>query len=314
MLLTTPVPDDFFECPPLSAKEIQDFRELGIAAMHDLLELTKLQGGPADWTLVKNGPKVQIYMTKHNDIPTYLGTTQIESTLEEMQAIFSSVTTAQARGVIADYFPNLRDMVCLYDLTDRVANVPHHTLTINWVLLTSPLRGVIVKNRDWCYVEHNQDVVIDGKKAWIRAFKHVDIAACPDLEAKYGIIRGHMVLAGFIYIETDRPGILKVLEFHHNNHLGQLDVGMIADFMVTKTAEIQYNSMNMMQNNLHSHRLSCLDFLPSHSLVPKHSRAKCAVCLRNFSTFTRKSNCRGVARYALDLLHGSSLTCTGDMQ
>ncbi|CAK4638008.1 unnamed protein product [Aphanomyces euteiches] len=106
-------------------------------------------------------------------------------------------------GLIAAYFPNLLDNVRLYTITDPLANIPHHAVTINWMLLCSPLRGVIVKDRDWCYVEHQQDVIIDGKKAWLRALKHVDIAACPDLEAKYGIIRGQILRAGFIYMETD---------------------------------------------------------------------------------------------------------------
>ncbi|KAG9406450.1 hypothetical protein AC1031_002769 [Aphanomyces cochlioides] len=231
-------------------------------------------------------------MSKLDSIPTFLGTTRIESTLDEIRAIFTSLTTSDVRLLIEKHFPNLLDAVCLYNITDPSANISHYAVTINWALLSSPLRGVIVKNRDWCYVEHYQDVVIDGKKGWLRVMKHVDIAACPDLEDKYGIIRGHMLLAGFIYLETDRPNIIQVFELHHNDPRGQLDMSMIGDFMITKAADIRYHSMSTMQININSHRLSSLEYLPVHSLAPKHSRAKCAVCLRTFGAFSRKSNCR----------------------
>ncbi|KAG9406456.1 hypothetical protein AC1031_002775 [Aphanomyces cochlioides] len=294
MPLKTPVADDFFHCPPLTADQIHEFRAHGATAMRDLLAYTQLQGGPVEWTLLTNtnGPKVQMYTSKKDNVPIFLGKTKIESTLDEIRAIFTSPTTADVRELIAAYFPNLLDNVRLYNITDPLANIPHHAVTINWMLLCSPLRGVIVKHRDWCYVEHQQDVIIDGKNAWLRALKHVDIAACPDLEAKYGIIRGQILRAGFIYMETDRPGVLQVFEFHHNDPRGQLDMAMIGDFMVAKTAEIQCHSMNMMQTHIDSQRLSRLEYLPSHSLVAKHSRVKCAVCLRHFGTFSRKSNCR----------------------
>ncbi|KAH9153240.1 hypothetical protein AeRB84_004480 [Aphanomyces euteiches] len=292
MPLMTPVADDFFQCPLLTIEEIQEYQAQGMDAMRNLLACTQLQGGPVDWTLHTNGPNVQIYTCKQDDIPMYLGTTQIESTLDEIRSIFTAPTTADVRELIAAYFPNLLDNVRLYTITDPLANVPHHAVTINWLLHRSPMRGVILKNRDWCYVEHQQDVIIDGKNAWLHAFKHVDVAGVPSLEAQYGIVRGKMLLTGFIYMETDRPGVLQVFEFHHNDLRGQLDMAMIGDFMVAKTAEIQCHSMNMMQTNLISQRLSRLDYLSEHSIVPKHARTKCAVCLRKFGTFSRKSNCR----------------------
>ncbi|KAG9406455.1 hypothetical protein AC1031_002774 [Aphanomyces cochlioides] len=290
MPLKTPIADGFFSCSPLTNEEVHDFRAQGVDAMRDLLACTKLQGGPVDWTLLTNSAKVQIYTTKQDDLLMFLRTIQIESTLDEVRSIFTAPTTDDVRKLIAAYFPNILDNVRLYNITDPMANIPHHAVTINWLLLSSPLRGIIVKNRDWCYVEHQQDVIIDGKKAWLRAMKHV--AVCPDLEAKYGIIRGQANLAGFIYMETDRPGILQVLELHHDDLRGQIDMSMMGDFMTAKTGEIKYHSMNMMQTNLISHRLSRLDFLSEQSTVPKHSRSKCRVCLRKFGTFSRKSNCR----------------------
>ncbi|KAH9161725.1 hypothetical protein LEN26_001293 [Aphanomyces euteiches] len=292
MPLKTPIADEFFACTPLTHEQVHDFRAQGVDAMRDLLACTKLEGGPVDWTLLTNSAKVKIYTTKQDDLPMFLGTIQIESTLDEVRSIFTAPTTDDVRELITAYFPNILDNIRLYNITDPMANIPHHAVTINWLLLSSPLRGIIVKNRDRCYLEHQQDVIIDGKKAWLRAMKHVDIAACPDLEAKYGIIRGQANLAGFIYMETGRPGILQVLELHHDDLRGQIDMSMMGDFMTAKTAEIQFHSMNMMQTNLISHRLSRLDFLSERSTVPKHSRSKCRVCLRKFGTFSRKSNCR----------------------
>ncbi|CAK4976638.1 unnamed protein product [Aphanomyces euteiches] len=182
---------------------------------------------------------------------SFLGTTEVESTLDEVRAIFTAPTTADVRRVNAAYFPDVMDEVRLYTLSTPTEDRPHHLSSVSWAVFRSPLQGRIVRYRDYCTIEHLEDVEIDGKKAWIRACKSIVLPACPDLENK--------------------PGILRVTELEH----------LIGAMLMTMMAESQYESMNSMQKNVYAHRLCHVTFLPSSALVRKRSRTKCAVCLKN---------------------------------
>ncbi|KAG9406515.1 hypothetical protein AC1031_002836 [Aphanomyces cochlioides] len=287
-----PVPDDFFNPPPLSPDKIEELRAVGYRAQRDLLEYTKLTGGPVEWTLHTNESKVQVYTAREGNLPLFLGTTEFESTLDEVRAIFTAPTTADVRRVNAAYFPDVLDEVRLYTLSTPTEDRPHHLSSVSWTVLGSPLQGRIVRYRDFCNIEHLEDVEIDGKKAWIRTCKSIVLPACPDFEKKHGIIRAEFIHSGFIYMETDSPGTLRVTELQHVSLNGQVNGDMIGAVLMTIMAESQYDSMNSMQKNVYAHRLCQLTFLPSSALVSKHSRTKCTVCLKKFGTFTRKTNCR----------------------
>ncbi|KAH9100261.1 hypothetical protein LEN26_016017 [Aphanomyces euteiches] len=109
-LLKMPVPDDFFNPPPLAADKIQELRAVGYRAQRDLLEYTKLTGGPVEWTLHTNE-------AREGNLPLFLGTTEVESTLDEVRAIFTAPTTSDVRRVNAAYFPDVLDEVRLYTLS-----------------------------------------------------------------------------------------------------------------------------------------------------------------------------------------------------
>ncbi|CAK4748271.1 unnamed protein product [Aphanomyces euteiches] len=247
MSLKTPVPDDFFNPPPLSATKVDELRAIGHRARRDLLEYTKMKGGPIEWTLHTNDGKVQVYTAREENLPLFLGTTLIESTLDEVRAIFTAPTTADIRRINSAYYPDILD-------------------------------------------EHLEDVSIDGKKAWIRAFKSVELIACPELERRYGIIRAEFLHSGYIFMETDKIGTLRVIELQHVAPNGHVHGDLIGAMLVTLAVESQYNSMNSMQNNVYAHRLCQLSYLPSTVVGSKQPRTKCSVCLKKFGTFTRKDS------------------------
>ncbi|KAH9159133.1 hypothetical protein LEN26_002495 [Aphanomyces euteiches] len=93
-------------------------------------------------------------------------------------------------------------------------------------------------------------------------------------------------------METDKPGILRVTELEHFSPNGRVTGDVIGAMLMASFAESQYNSMNSMQANVYAHRLCQVSYLPLAACVNKHSRTKCAVCLKKFGTFARKSNCR----------------------
>ncbi|KAF0743878.1 hypothetical protein Ae201684P_003957 [Aphanomyces euteiches] len=157
-LLKMPVPDDFFNLPPLAPDKIQELRAVGYRAQRDLLEYTKLTGGPVEWTLHTNESKVQVYTAREGNLPLFLGTTEVESTLDEVRAILTAPTTSDVRRVNAAYFPDVLDEVRLYTLSTPTEDRPHHLSSVSWTVLGSPLQGRIVRYRDFCNIEHLEDV------------------------------------------------------------------------------------------------------------------------------------------------------------
>ncbi|CAK4097907.1 unnamed protein product [Aphanomyces euteiches] len=315
MTLQTPVPDDFFHPPPLSPDKIEELRAIGHRAKRDVLEYSKLTGGPVEWTLITSDAKTQVYTAREGNLPLFLGTTEIETTLDETRAIFTAPTTADARRVNAAYLPDVLDEVRLYTLSAPTEDRPHHFSFVSWILHRSPFQGRIVRHRDLCAVQHLEDVEIDGKKAWLEAYKSVVLPACPDFEKKHGVIRAEFVHVGIIYMETDKPGILRVYHLEHVDPHGQVSGDMIGNILMYKMSEGQYIAMNAMQNNVYAHRLSHVSYLASASYVNKNSRSKCAVCLKKFGTFTRKSNCRRCGE--VSLLHALKrlmTSCLGGLQ
>ncbi|KAG9405196.1 hypothetical protein AC1031_004305 [Aphanomyces cochlioides] len=175
--------------------------------------------------------------------------TEIESTLDEVRAIFTAPTTSDVRRDDAAYFPDVLDEVRLYTLSTPTEEIDRTTFRPS----VGPSCDRLFKDL-LCDIEtsaHLEDAEIDGKKAWIRACKSIVLPACPDLEKKYGIIRAEFIHSGFIYMETDRPGILRVTELEHFSPNGRVTGDVIGAMLMTSFAESQYNSMNSMQTNVY---------------------------------------------------------------
>ncbi|CAK4439345.1 unnamed protein product [Aphanomyces euteiches] len=177
-LLKMPVPDDFFNLPPLAPDKIQELRAVGYRAQRDLLEYTKLTGGPVEWTLHTNESKVQVYTAREGNLPLFLGTTEVESTLDEVRAILTAPTTSDVRRVNAAYFPDVLDEVRLYTLSTPTEDRPHHLSSVSWTVLGSPLQGRIVRYRDFCNIEVVCSKVCSTKWKLIMANLRVQLRVC----------------------------------------------------------------------------------------------------------------------------------------
>ncbi|KAH9105652.1 hypothetical protein AeMF1_018598 [Aphanomyces euteiches] len=260
--LPIPVPIDFFQCPPMSALDIKKYRGIGVQAAQDLIDFTRLTNGPIDWVLHTHSKAVQMYTARHENIPIFCLLSEIEASFDDIIAIFLKTTTADLRQTNSAFFPNVLDKVRLANVTLPSDDRPNHCLGLNWLLLTTPLRGFIVKYRDFYYIEHQDECIIDGKRAWIKADSSLW-----------------------------RRRRREVIELQHNRPNGQLE-GPVADILMTKQALMQYKGMGSTQRVVRSYQLSKLSFLSEDSLVPAHMRSKCTICLKKFGTFQRKTHCR----------------------
>ncbi|KAG9410827.1 hypothetical protein AC1031_018851 [Aphanomyces cochlioides] len=121
--------------------------------------------------------------------------------------------------------------------------------------------------------------------------KHVEIPGVVDLEPKYGIIRGEYVHNGFLYIETDRPGVLELVAVYHVKPNGQLN-SPIGEFFLSKALAGHYRATKDTERVVRMLKLSQLHYLDPSCLQPLHSRSKCELCVKVFSRTSKKTNCR----------------------
>ncbi|KAG9403277.1 hypothetical protein AC1031_005923 [Aphanomyces cochlioides] len=124
-------------------------------------------------------------------------------------------------------------MVPLYNLTLPTAENSYLYQSLNWTLFDTPLQGCLISCRDISYVEHQEVVEIEGRKAYILSMTSTEIPGVDDLEHKYGIVRGKLLHSGFLFIETDRPGVLEFLSTHHNRPNGNGN-GAMGKFILRK--------------------------------------------------------------------------------
>ncbi|CAK4619290.1 unnamed protein product [Aphanomyces euteiches] len=293
--LKLPLADDFFQLPALTADEVERYRAIGSKAAADLIRYTELTGGPIDWTFHSNNSTATMYSGRDEDVPIFRVYAEIEATIEDIVSIFLTPTTAETRQIMAVYLPLFVDKVRLCNLTLPTAESPYFYQSLNWSIAESPLKGVILKHRDWSYVEHQEEVMIHGRRAWLRAVTHVDIPGCPDLEARYGVVRGHMLHTGYVYIESDRPGVLEHIALYHNKANGHL-TGPLGDYLLNKVTEGHYRAIKDAEHVVRAYQLSRLDMVPPHKLPAIPSTTKCGVCLKKLGHFNEKDHCRRCAK------------------
>ncbi|KAH9103085.1 hypothetical protein LEN26_015367 [Aphanomyces euteiches] len=293
--LKLPLSDDFFHIPPLSAEQIEEYRAIGRQAAADLVQFIDLTGGAVDWTFHSKTSSATMYASRCDGVPIFRACAKLEAALEDVISIFLTPTTSETRQIMAAYLPVFLDKVRLLNISMPTLENLHYYQSLNWTILKTPLGGVIMKHRDLIYVEHQEEVIINGKRAWLRALTHVDIPGCPSLEDRYGIVRGEFLHTGSVYMETDVPGVLENIAIHHNRPNGKL-TGAVGDFLMSKVTNSHYRAIKEAEQVVRAHQLSRLEMIAKHHLPPVSRTAKCDVCLKKLGILNDKDYCRRCAK------------------
>ncbi|CAK4228388.1 unnamed protein product, partial [Aphanomyces euteiches] len=164
-----PLPPDYFNCPPLSSQDIQQYLALGEQSVKSLLYKVNVTTG--------GGGRRRPYAWKLLEYAWRVGRTTFV------------------------------DVVNLYTVLPRHPDRPNDCIQIKWVLTKSPLDGLVAR-RDFVVVESELEFQVDGKRSWVRSFHSIELDAAPDMRKELGCIRGYMHDMGFVIMESDRPGYL----------------------------------------------------------------------------------------------------------
>ncbi|KAF0692732.1 Aste57867_16190 [Aphanomyces stellatus] len=282
----------FTNLPPLSRADIDRFTVLALTTATDLIHQTDVEDGPIRWTLDGQDADFKIYKgeepmaTKSSTSGLYCGIMNIQGTLEEVIDLFRTDTTEMAKEYCQRVGKGLVDAVNLYTLATPSSDSPTR-ISLKWILAKSALDGV-VRKRDGCVLECDHLFYLpDGRRGWVRSFKSVPLACCPNFEASLGYIRVNQRGTGHVFIESDRPGYVQAAYLHNCDTGGHL-VEWLASAGIKKRCENLVDIDRFLREN----RLSRGRWLSSIDLLPLTSRKNCFHCQKQFGLLRKPSNCR----------------------
>ncbi|KAF0701061.1 Aste57867_8507 [Aphanomyces stellatus] len=285
-----PLPPNFFRCPLLTADESDYMTNLARKSLIDLVRHSRLDGGPIKWTLESDESGLQIFSgadpTAHSDMRFLASTTEVMATIDEAASLFRLDTTELFREYCRMFAKDLMDAASLYTLATPTSDNPRHYIGVKWTCIESP--APLVKPRDWCYLECQDDFeTADGQRGWARSLHSVKLPCCPDLQNSLGVVRASFYRTGYVFLETNRPGYLQVI------HAVQVDFkGNVPSWVVQLGMKKRARSIGDIDKFLREKRLSAEKFLLDHELVSKSSRSKCFLCHKKYGAFTKKHSCR----------------------
>ncbi|KAF0719124.1 Aste57867_1262 [Aphanomyces stellatus] len=283
---TFPLPANFFKCPPLNRDEKYHLQEMSRKVSSDVIENSRVTNPDMHWRLSTDDYDVQIYEGKDPAAPSgvvsWCGVTHVMATLDEVASLFVSHTTDAYKENNAILAKDLVDGAHLYSIAKHATE----NISLKWMAVKSPVPGV-VKPRDFCYLDVQHRFEWEGHVGYVVAMTSIPLGCCPNLRHTLGLIRGHMYRAGFVFLETDRPGYLQVSQIYQTDYRGALPAWVINQGM-----KVRIKNVRSMDRHLREKRLGGSVFLAQEDLIPKSSRSKCFLCQKKFGALSAKTQCR----------------------
>ncbi|RHY28662.1 hypothetical protein DYB32_005794 [Aphanomyces invadans] len=208
------LPHAYFEPPKLSATDRQSFVNNAKDACRNLVRQARaMDMFPIYCESTHHRTQRRLSMRLGHDVgnPRLVcmsAHTQVSCTVDAIADLYYTNTVQHTYEHVLH--PSVLDRRCLYPLVHRDQVAPLHYVALNWMAVEMPS---VIADRDFCYVEYH-DEFHDGadRRGWARAIHSVDLASCPPLHDKFGMIRGKIYHSGQVFIEND--GNSSVLDMH----------------------------------------------------------------------------------------------------
>jgi hypothetical protein len=305
------LPPRFFKCPELSQREEQYLVGKAKESAKALVDATRNNEGPVRWEEAGMHRGVQMYKGEARypesvvgESITYgCGATTIQSTLDEVADFFDLSTDAKMADFV-EFNADMLDGQLLYALQDpALLNDPRYNargarsgaskmlnanqVTVKWFAMDMPSK--LLKNRDFLTVECQSTFVdVSGRRGWVRSYHSIKLQCCPELSS-YSLVRGSFYHTGYVFVESERPGLLDVIFSAQVNMKGNMKVPTPLFMTIQKK---RLASIADLQKMITRRRLGAQRFLGDLELVPKSQRTRCNLCSAKFGLITRKARCR----------------------
>ncbi|CAK4662755.1 hypothetical protein LEN26_004862 [Aphanomyces euteiches] len=289
-----PIPHNFLQLQRLEPADIERYRAFGHQVAREFVDLIDLEHGQIDWTFRSTTSTTTVYEGGNSAEPVYLARTEIHATLEEAIAVFQTTTVTATRKLQAKLQPLVLDKIRLYNVTTPTPESSNLYQSLNWCIVNTPFPQFILKRRDFCYLEHQEVLEIQGRRAYIRAMQSIDVAGVPSLESTFNVVRGDLIHYSFMFLETDRHGVLELVSLYDIRLNGSMK-GALGSKIIEKSVERHIRTLHDVEQVIRGHYLNHLRFLDPSTMPPLDSQSKCEICLRSFHR-SRKAQCRHCAK------------------
>ncbi|KAH9132548.1 hypothetical protein AeRB84_021063 [Aphanomyces euteiches] len=281
------LPPSYFSCPCLSPEAIKEYADVGVQSAETLIHKAALVGGTYDWQLYKYESEVKMYKQRGRralERPSrYCGVMQVVGKLDEYIDLYRYDTTDQARAYFRRFGGAYVDVAVLHTIAPCRPDRPNDATRIKWCLLQSPLATV---KRDFVILETDLEFQVDGKRAWVRAYRSIDLAGFPDTRQELHCRRGRMYDMGHVVVESDRPGYLDL------TYVADMDIHSTAPaWLVDLSFKLWLRSMSEIDWFMRENRLSQSPFRRSSQLEPLTSCSTCSLCRHKFGLLRKRTNC-----------------------
>ncbi|ETV66776.1 hypothetical protein H257_16861 [Aphanomyces astaci] len=290
------LPKEFYTRPDLTQPESDFLGSIATNMCMEVIIYAQENGGSVKWKH-KNSSRdgVQIFQGEEfggNEDLTYVcGVNTIRGALADVADLFHLTNDDKLASYARVFEPDLIDMFTIHDIVKPSLENPLHYIGVRWSAVESS--SPLVKNRDFCYLEC-QDEFVDtrtNKQGWVRCIHSINIPSCPSLEKTLGFVRGSYYRSGFVVLETDKPGILEI------THVLQVNFkGSVPAWWRQQTLRRRVASIGRIDKFLQGKKLSAGHILGDIDLPPKKHVVHCHLCCRRFDlVFTRRFRCRKCA-------------------
>lgn len=217
-----PLPKGYFGPTRLTDDQEDRYRQLVRARLasalrdeHDFVHVKQRQVRRDKWRLVNKKHQLRIYRRRKHSLtsdednrkPSMLSVGRMEGSLEDVIYGSYDKSTEELKTTISFVDLATKDCTVLHNIDLATPDDPFHYIGMKWLLTQLPA-SMIVRPRDWCYleamgIEHDSD----GNRFGYIIQHSTDLKNCPPFDRR-AVIRGRSRLS-FIFREPV-PGIIEV--------------------------------------------------------------------------------------------------------
>jgi hypothetical protein len=298
-----------FHCPPLSSSRREQITHEANRACDELLRFSAGEafssgtGSSLDsdedqfqdglkWEYTEQVESVRVEKVKvksegRKGVYYFRGITQVEATMEEIMELYEVDMQHPNMQLEKKLSPDILHSVVLYEIQRYRPEDSTVFIGIRWSAVRSAY--VLVRNRDYCYLEIQRRFTLpDGRRGFARCLHSVKIKACPDMEKTHGFVRGSMYRSGIVFIESKRDRkTLDIVQAVYTDLKGN-----VPQWVAAKGLRQRLMSLEHLKKYVNMKRVANQTFARRSQLMAPGKVKTCFVCVDDIGTFRRRYNCQ----------------------
>ncbi|DAZ94635.1 TPA: hypothetical protein N0F65_010722 [Lagenidium giganteum] len=231
--------------------------------------------------------KIKVRSENKKAIYYFRGITQMEASIDEIMELYQVDAEQPNVQLEKKLTPDLLHSMLLYEIKPYDFQDQTVFIGIRWSAVRSPY--VLVRNRDYCYLEcQRRFSLADGRRGFVRCLHSVKIKCCPDLEKSHGFVRASMYRSGLVFVESRRDRrTLDVVQAVYTDLKGS-----VPQFVASMGIRNTILNLEHLKKYVNMKRVANQSFVRHSQLMSRGKVRTCFVCVDDIGTFKRRYNCQ----------------------